>query len=86
MGAQLYLMIDGHGDQNTSADSDAISTIHPVACKLKVASKKSGSDYVVRPPEAPWSAPDMESFTSRRDKSQWDGTLRAGPAPRAVRR
>lgn len=70
-----YLMIDGHGDPNASAYSDAISTMYPVAYKLKFASKKSGRDYVVPPLEALWSAPDMESFTSRRDKSQWDWTL-----------
>jgi hypothetical protein len=70
-----YLMIDGHGDPNTRVYSDAISTIYPVAYKLKFASKRAGRDYVVPPLEALWSAPDMESFTSRRDKSQWDWTL-----------
>jgi hypothetical protein len=70
-----YLMIDGHGDPNTGVYSDAISTIYPVAYKLKFASKRAGRDYVVPPLEALWSAPDMESFTSRRDKSQWDWTL-----------
>jgi len=70
-----YLMIDGHGDPNTQPYSDAISTIYPVAYKLKFASKKRGHDYVVPPLEALWSAPDMASFTSRRDKAQWDWTL-----------
>jgi hypothetical protein len=70
-----YLMIDGHGDPNTSVYGDAISTIYPVAYKLKFASKRAGRDYVVPPLEALWSAPDMESFTARRDKSQWDWTL-----------
>ena len=70
-----YLMVDGHGDPNTSVYGDAISTIYPVAYKLKFASKRSGRDYVVPPLEALWSAPDMASFTSRRDKSQWDWTL-----------
>jgi hypothetical protein len=72
---QQYLMIDGHGDPNTTVYADAISTIYPVAYKLKFASKRGGRDYVVPPLEALWSAPDMESFTSRRDKSQWDWTL-----------
>jgi hypothetical protein len=70
-----YLMIDGHGDPNSSVYSDAISTIYPVAYELKFASKHAGRDYVVPPLEALWSAPDMESFASRRDKSQWDWTL-----------
>ncbi|MGB3909103.1 MAG: GyrI-like domain-containing protein [Pseudolysinimonas sp.] len=70
-----YLMIDGRGDPNTSAYSDAISTIYPVAYKLKFASEHAGRDYVVPPLEALWSAPDMAAFTSRRDKSQWDWTL-----------
>jgi hypothetical protein len=73
--SRQYLMIDGHGDPNTSVYGDAISTIYPVAYKLKFASKRAGRDYVVPPLEALWSAPDMESFTSRRDKSQWDWTL-----------
>jgi hypothetical protein len=70
-----YLMIDGHGDPNTPVYADAISTIYPVAYKVKFASKKQGRDYVVPPLEALWSAPDMAAFTSRRDKSQWDWTL-----------
>jgi hypothetical protein len=70
-----YLMIDGHGDPNTTVYGDAISTIYPVAYKLKFASKKQGRDYVVPPLEALWSAPDLAAFTSRRDKSQWDWTL-----------
>jgi hypothetical protein len=72
---QQYLMIDGHGDPNTTVYADAISTIYPVAYKLKFASKRHGRDYVVPPLEALWSAPDMESFTSRRDKSRWAWTL-----------
>lgn len=70
-----YLMIDGHGDPNTGGYADAISTIYPIAYKLKFASKKQGRDYVVPPLEALWSAPDMAAFTSRRDKSRWDWTL-----------
>ncbi len=71
-----YLMINGHGDPNTASYADAISTIYPVAYKLKFASKKTlVRDYVVPPLEALWSAPDMAAFTSRRDKSQWDWTL-----------
>jgi hypothetical protein len=70
-----YLMLDGHGDPNTAAYGDAISTLYPLAYKLKFASKAVGRDYVVPPLEALWSAADMSAFTSDRDKSRWDWTL-----------
>ena len=70
-----YLMIDGHGDPNTQTYADAISTLFPVAYKLKFMSKKElDRDYVVMPLEAQWWSDDMESFTSLRDKSRWDWT------------
>lgn len=72
-----YLMIDGHGDPNTAqAYKDALTTIYPVAYKLKFFSKQElGRDYAVMPLEALWWAEDMEAFTSARDKSRWDWTL-----------
>lgn len=72
-----YLMIDGHGDPNTSAEfAEAIEALYPVAYKLKFASKQDlGRDYVVPPLEGLWWAANMETFTSARDKSQWDWTL-----------
>jgi hypothetical protein len=72
-----YLMIDGHGDPNTSAAyAEAIKALYPVAYTLKFASKKElGRDYVVMPLEGLWWAEDMGSFTTSRDKSQWDWTL-----------
>ncbi len=71
-----YLMIDGHGDPNTSASyAAAISTIFPVAYALKFFSKRElDRDYAVMPLEALWWADDMSSFTSARDKSQWSWT------------
>lgn len=71
-----YLMVDGHGDPNTSkAYADAIAALYPIAYALKFASKQQlGRDYTVMPLEALWSAADMEAFTTRRDKSQWDWT------------
>ncbi|KQV00348.1 hypothetical protein ASC55_14270 [Microbacterium sp. Root322] len=68
-----YLMIDGAGDPNTSpAYRDAVSALFPVAYALKFASRSElGVDTVVMPLEGLWHAPDMESFTSRRDKSAW---------------
>ncbi|WP_312856183.1 GyrI-like domain-containing protein [Nocardioides pelophilus] len=72
-----YLMIDGHGDPNTSpAFAAAIETAYPVAYKLKFASKQDLlRDYVVPPLEALWWADDMTTFTTSRDKARWDWTL-----------
>lgn len=72
-----YLMVDGHGDPNTSQEfKDAIFALYPVAYKLKFASKLGlGKDYVVMPLEGLWWAEDMSTFTTARDKSQWDFTL-----------
>ncbi|WP_344132521.1 GyrI-like domain-containing protein [Luedemannella flava] len=72
-----YLMVDGHGDPNTStAFAEAIEALYPVAYKLKFASKRGlGRDYVVPPLEGLWRAEDMDTFTTARDKSRWDWTL-----------
>ena len=72
-----YLMLDGHGDPNTSpAFSEAIAALYPIAYKLKFTSKRElGRDYVVPPLEGLWWSPDMSVFTTARDKSRWDWTL-----------
>lgn len=72
-----YLMIDGHGNPNTAQEyKDALTTLYPVAYKLKFMSKKQlDKDYVVPPLEGLWWAEDMQHFTSSRDKSQWDWTM-----------
>ncbi len=72
-----YLMVDGHGDPNTSpAFAAAVEALYPVAYQLKFASKRDlGRDYVVPPLEGLWWAEDMESFTGARDTSQWDWTM-----------
>jgi hypothetical protein len=72
-----YLMIDGHGDPNSSpAFVEAVEALYPVAYKLKFASKRNvGRDYVVMPLEGLWWARDMDTFTVARDKSRWDWTL-----------
>lgn len=71
-----YLMIDGHGDPNTSvAYADVLATLYPVAYKLKFWSKRElDRDYVVMPLEALWWSNDMDAFTIARDKSRWDWT------------
>lgn len=72
-----YLMVDGHGDPNSSEDfKNAIEALYPVAYKLKFASKiELNKDYVVMPLEGLWWAEDMASFTTDRDKSKWYFTL-----------
>ena len=70
-----YLMIDGHGDPNTQAFEDALTTLYSVAYPLKFMSKNElDRDYVVMPLEALWWADDMGSFSIERDKSRWDWT------------
>jgi hypothetical protein len=72
-----YLMVDGHGDPNTSPlFARATEALYPVAYKLKFLSKSElGRDYVVMPLEGLWWSDDMAAFTSSRDKSRWDWTL-----------
>jgi hypothetical protein len=72
-----YLMIDGHGDPNTSVRyAQAIETLYPIAYSLKFTSKNDfGRDYVVPPLEALWWADEMSVFTTARDKARWDWTL-----------
>ena len=72
-----YLMVDGHGDPNTSpAYADALAALYSLAYTLKFASKRElGRDYVVPPLEGLWWADDMDAFTASRDKSRWDWTM-----------
>lgn len=74
---QRYLMIDGHGDPNTSSEyAHALQALYPVAYKLKFMSKRElGQDYVVMPLEGLWWAEDMSSFTENRNKSLWHWTM-----------
>ena len=72
-----YLMVDGHGDPNTTPEfAAAVAALYPVAYALKFASRRElGRDHVVMPLEGLWWSDDMESFTATRDKSRWDWTL-----------
>jgi hypothetical protein len=72
-----FLMVDGHGDPNVAQEyQDALEALYAVAYKIKFMSKKQlGQDYVVPPLEGLWWAEDMETFTTTRDKSQWDWTM-----------
>ncbi len=75
--ALSYLMVDGHGDPNTSAlYTGALEALYPVAYALKFASKAElGRDYVVPPLEGLWWADDLAAFTTGRDKSRWQWTM-----------
>lgn len=75
--AMRYLMVDGAGDPNAAPEyTHAVTALFSLAYTLKFASRKQlGIDTVVMPLEGQWHAPDMESFTSRRDKSAWFWTL-----------
>ncbi|QDB79808.1 hypothetical protein FE251_10795 [Georgenia wutianyii] len=75
--ALQFLMVDGHGDPNTStAYQDALSSLYPVAYTLKFLSKgELGRDYTVMPLEGLWWSTDMAAFTTDRDKSRWSWTM-----------
>jgi len=72
-----FLMVDGHGDPNIAPEyQEAVEALYAVAYKLKFNSKKQlGRDYTVPPLEGLWWAEDMASFSTARDKSQWDWTM-----------
>ncbi len=71
-----FLMVDGHGDPNTTQDYKyAVEALYAVAYKIKFMSKKGlEKDYTVPPLEGLWWAEDMETFITR-NKSQWDWTM-----------
>lgn len=72
-----YLMIDGHGDPNSSPEfTTAVESLYPLAYTLKFGSKRDHDrDYTVMPLEGLWWADDHAAFTVSRDKSKWDWTL-----------
>ena len=73
---QSFLMIDGHGDPNTSEQyRDAVSALYSVAYAARFALKRADIlEYVVMPLEGLWWAPDMSAFTTE-DKSAWNWTM-----------
>lgn len=71
-----YLMIDGKGDPNTSADYHAaLQTLYSLAYTLKFSLKKTRQvDYPVMALEGLWWAEDMDSFLTG-DRSEWQWTM-----------
>jgi hypothetical protein len=71
-----FLMIDGHGDPNTSGEyRDAVSALFSVSYAARFALKRAGViDFEVMPLEGLWWASDMAAF-SVDDKPAWDWTM-----------
>lgn len=71
-----FLMIDGHGDPNTSATyRDAVEVLYTASYAVRAAVKtRGGRVHTVAPLEGLWSAKDWEAFRTR-DKDAWDWTM-----------
>jgi hypothetical protein len=71
-----YLMVDGHGDPNTSKDyMNAIGALYSVAYTAKFTLKKSakGKDFIVMPLESLWWSDDPADFL-KGVKGKWNWT------------
>ena len=70
-----FLMIEGSGDPNTSADyRDAISALYSLSYAVKFMLRKAGMDVRVSALEGLWWADDMAEF-SRQSKTNWRWTM-----------
>lgn len=75
--ALRYLMIDGQGNPNTSAEyAQAVEALFSVSYTAKFAVKKGaeGIDYAVMPLEGLWWADDLTAFVNG-DKANWKWTM-----------
>jgi hypothetical protein len=73
----VYLMIDGKGDPNNSADyAAAVEALFSVSytAKFMVRKMPEGQDYAVMPLEGLWWADDMTAFHSG-DRANWQWTM-----------
>jgi len=73
-----FLMIDGHGDPNTSTEyAEAIGALYAVAYALKFRVKRSiGVDYVVMPLEGLWWIDDPAQFDmDNREAWKWTSMI-----------
>lgn len=72
-----YLMVDGIGDPNTSAEyMQAIELLYATAYTIKFAMKADGGDFVVPPMESLWWSIDMNDFTTgNKDRWQWTAMI-----------
>lgn len=71
-----FLVVDGHGDPNTSAAyREAVEALYAVSYAVRAAARaRLGRVHVVGPLEGLWSADDPEVFRTR-DKAAWDWTM-----------
>ncbi len=71
-----FLMVDGHGDPNTSvAYRAAVEALYTLSYAVRAAAKaRVGRVHTVGPLEGLWSAEDPEAFRAR-DKQAWDWTM-----------
>jgi hypothetical protein len=71
-----FVMIDGHGDPNTSAEyADAIQALYSLSYTLKFALRKElGLLYRVAPLEGLWWADNIAEFSQER-KGDWSWTM-----------
>jgi len=72
-----YLMVDGHGDPNTSKEfAQAVEALFAVSYTAKFALKKGAEaiDYAVIPLEGLWWGDDMSVFVTG-DKTNWKWTM-----------
>lgn len=87
--AFTFLMVDGQGDPNHSADyAEAVEALFTVAYTAKFMVRKSpgGTDYAVMPLEGLWWADDLTAFRNG-DRASWRWTmmiLQPGFVPRTV--
>ena len=78
-----FLMIDGTGDPNGSAEYQAaVEALYALSYGLKFALKRAegGVDYVVMPSEGLWWADDMERFSAA-NKANWLWTMMIAQPP-----
>lgn len=73
---QGFLMVDGHGDPNTSTGyREAVEALYAASYAVRaVAKAELGRVHTVAPLEGLWSAADLEVFRTR-DKGAWDWTM-----------
>jgi hypothetical protein len=71
-----FLVIDGHGDPNTSVPHrEAVAALYAASCAVRAVGRETlGRVHTVAPLEGLWSAEDPEVFRTR-DESAWDWTM-----------
>jgi hypothetical protein len=71
-----FLMVDGHGDPNTSpAYTEAVTALYTLSYTVRAIAKSDlGRVHTVGPLEGLWSADDPAVFVTR-EKSAWDWTM-----------